>query len=73
MTNLYRQFANLFAPDPLLVGTVTAIAGTSVTVTLPDGALIQARGSATPGDKVFVKAGVIEGQAPNVAVTEIEI
>lgn len=73
MTNLYKQFAGLFAPDPLLVGTVTAFDAVSVTVELPDGSLIKARGEAAINDKVFVRAGAIEGPAPNVTVTEIEV
>lgn len=73
MTNLYRAFARLFAPDPLLVGEVVAVSAIAVTVELPDGALISARGTATVGDKVFVRGGAIEGSAPNVAVTVIEI
>lgn len=73
MTNLYRQFAKLFAPDPLLVGEVLATDAMSVTVELPDGSLIKARGTASVGDKVFIRAGAIEGPAPDVAVVEIEI
>lgn len=74
MTNLYRQFARLFAPDPLLVGTVLSTDGITTRITLPDGALITARGTADVGAKVFVRAGAIEGTAPNVgSVTEIEI
>jgi len=74
MTNLYQAFARLFARDPLLVGEVVATSAVDVTVELPDGALIKARGTATIGDKVFVRGGAIEGPAPNVAsVTVIEI
>lgn len=74
MTNLYREFSRLFAPDPLLAGEVTAVSAVDVTVELPDGALIKARGEATLGDKVFVRGGAIEGPAPNVAsVTVIEV
>ena len=74
MTNLYSKFARLFATDPLLVGTVATTDGITTRVALPDGALITARGTAAVGDKVFVRAGAIEGAAPNVAtLTEIEI
>ena len=41
-------------PDqPLEVGEVTAIAGGVATVTLPGGGVIQARGTATVGQRVF--------------------
>lgn len=74
MTNLYREFARLFAPDPLLAGEVVATSDVDVTVELPDGSLIKARGAATVGDMVFVRGGAVEGPAPAVAsVTVIEI
>lgn len=73
MTNLYRQFAKLFAADPLLVGEVLATDTIGCTIELPDGSLVKARGTASVGDKVFVRSGAIEGPAPDVAVVEIEI
>lgn len=73
MTNLYRQFAKLFAADPLLVGAVLATDTIGCTIELPDGSLVKARGEATVGAKVFIRAGVVEGPAPDVAVVEIEI
>lgn len=73
MTNLYRKFAGLFAPDPLLAGEVVAADAVGVTVQLPDGALLKARGTATVGGKVFVRAGAVEGPAPDVEVVEIEV
>lgn len=73
MTNLYRQFAALFAPDPLLVGEVIAVDAASATVELPDGTLITARGTASVGAKVFVKGGAIEGPAPSMPVVLIEV
>ena len=73
MTNLYRRFAELFAPDPLLVGEVVSTDAAGVAVELPDGALIRARGTAAIGASVFVRAGAIEGQAPSATVTELEV
>lgn len=73
MTNLYAAFARLFAPDPLLVGEVIDASAIDVTVELPDGAVIKARGTATVGDKLFVRGGAIEGSAPDVEVTVITI
>jgi hypothetical protein len=73
MTNLYRQFARLFAPDPLLVGEVVEVGNAGILVELPDGARLAARGAATLGSKVFVRTGAIEGVAPDVPVVEIDI
>lgn len=71
--NLYTQFRNLF-PDPRLqIGTVTSINTGSVTVELPDGGILRARGSADVGDNVYVRDGVVEGIAPDLTIVEIEI
>jgi len=73
MTNLYRQFLDLIPARPLQVGTVTAVSGDQCTVELPSGGILQARGQAAVADQVFVRDGVIEGEAPALAVVQIEI
>ncbi len=73
--NLYRQFRDLIPDEPLLVGEVTAheADGTSA-VELPGGAIIRARGQQVEvGDMAFVRRGVIEGEAPALAVEIIEV
>ena len=73
MHNLYEQFRQLI-PDPLLLaGTVVGVGSGVVTVALPGGGLIRARGSAAIGQKVFVRDDVIEGGAPSLALEIIEI
>jgi hypothetical protein len=73
MTNLFRQFLNLL-PDPALqVGDVTSVVDGIATVALPGGGTIQARGTATVGQAVFVRGGVIEGPAPSLTVVLIEV
>ncbi len=71
MSNLYKAFAELFAQDPLWVGEVVATNSLGSTVELPDGSRINVRGTATVGSKVFVRAGVIEGPAPDVATVHV--
>lgn len=44
-----------------------------VTVALPGGGLIRARGSSAIGQKVFVRDDVIEGGAPSLTLEIIEI
>ena len=73
MTNIYRQFLDLIPARPLQVGTVTAVSGNTCTVELPGGGLLQARGTAAVNDQVFVRDGVIEGQAPALTLVVIEI
>ena len=72
--NLYRQLRELL-PEPAL--TVAAVAAThtdgSVTVTYPGGAQQRVRGDSTVGQNVFVRAGQVEGQAPNLDSVTIEV
>lgn len=73
MRNLYREFLDLI-PDPALqVGTVQSIVNNIATVALPGGGTIKARGEATVGQTVFVRGGVIEGQAPSLPVELIDL
>ncbi len=73
MRNIFKEFVDIFPPAPLQVGTVTAVAGSACTVELPGGGLLQVRGAATVGQRVFVRDGVIEAQAPALPVVVIEI
>ncbi|WOI47686.1 hypothetical protein [Acidovorax sp. BLS4] len=70
--NPYRAFLALIPADRLLVGDVVAAAGGVATVQLPGGGLLQARGEATAGQRVFVQGGVIQGTAPTLAYAEGE-
>ena len=73
MRNLFQQFADIFPDPPLQVGTVTATDGAVATVTLPGGGVLRARGDAPEGQRVFVRNGVIEGDAPNLAFVSVEV
>lgn len=73
MSNLYAQFKRLLPDAPLQVGTVIAAGGGTATVELPGGGRLQARGEGTVGGKVFLRDGVIEGDAPNLTVLSITV
>ena len=73
MGNLYQQFRALLPEPPLQVGTVTEVASGVITMQLPGGGLVKARGSAELGQHVFVRDGVVEGVAPSLPVELIEI
>jgi hypothetical protein len=73
MANLLAEFKSLLPGAPLLVGDVTAVSGNLATIELPGGATLTARGSAAVGQRVFVRDGTIEGQAPALEVVLIEI
>lgn len=73
MHNVYEQFRQLIPDPPLQVGTVVGVGSGVVTVALPGGGLIRARGSTAIGQKVFVRDDVIEGSAPSLTPEIIEI
>lgn len=73
MSNIYRQFLDLLPPRPLQVATVLAVIDGACTVQLPGGGVFQARGTATVGQQVFVRDGLIEGVAPDLPVVTAEV
>lgn len=73
MSNLYKALLGLLPQRPLLVGTVTSIAGGIATIELPDGKTVQARGDATVATKVYFRDGAIEGVAPDLTVVLIDV
>ena len=73
MPNLYKQFIDLQSPKPLEVGTVAFVVNGMATIDLPGGGRLQARGAAQAGQRVFVRDGVIEGEAPSLTYTEWEV
>lgn len=73
--NLWSVFRQMLPGSSLLVGTVTRHNqdGTSL-ITLPGGAKITARGTTVAvGAKAFVRAGLVEGEAPNLTDVEAEV
>ena len=73
MHNVYEQFKQLLSDQPLQVGTESEIGNGVVTVQLPGGGTVRARGSANMGARVFVRDGVLEAVAPNLSLEIIEI
>ena len=73
MHNVYEQFRQLLPDPPLQAGTVIEVGSGVVTVQLPGGGLVRARGSAEPGQKVFVRDGMVEAIAPSLTLEIIEI
>ena len=76
MSNIWAQLKTLLPDQPLLIGTVEAIdeeAGSS-TLTLLGGGTLYVRGtSVAVGQKAFVRAGAIDGVAPDLQEVLIEI
>lgn len=73
MHNVYEQFRQLLPDAPLQAGTVTDVAVGVVTVQLPGGGVVKARGAAGVGQKVFVRDGAVEAVAPSLPLELIEI
>ena len=73
MHNLYEQFRQLIPDPPLQAGTVVAVGSGVVTVAMPGGGLIKARGAAALGQNVFVRDDAVEGIAPALMLELIEI
>ena len=73
MHNLYQQFKKLLPDPPLQAGTVIETATGVVTVQLPGGGIVKARGTADIGQNVFVRDGVVEAIAPNLTLEIIEV
>lgn len=73
MSNPYRLLLDLLPKTPLQVGDVAGQVGELFIITLPDGGQIQARGTASVGDRVFVRDGLIEGAAPTLPVEIIVV
>jgi len=71
--NPFRKLVSLLPDPPLLVGVVESLTDTGAVILLPDGGRLTARGEAIQGQSVFVRDGVIEGQAPALSVVVIEV
>ncbi|MBV7539850.1 hypothetical protein [Acidovorax sp. sic0104] len=73
MKNLFQAFKEIFPDAPRQIGEVLSHEAGVATVSFHGGGIAQAIGDATPGQYVFVRDGVIEGEAPNLPVVDIEI
>jgi len=73
MTKVLNRLLDLMPTSPLQVGEVADTGGGMSTVTLPGGGSVVVRGAATIGSKVFIRAGSIEGQAPDLPIQTAEV
>lgn len=73
-TNLYRQLRELLPEPALTVATVAAVhTDGTCTVAYPGGSQQRVRGTGAVGSKVFVRAGAIEGSAPDLPTVTIDV
>ena len=73
MINFQKQFLALLPQRRLVAGEVLTVSGGAAVVELPGGIRIHSRGEAAVGQRVFVRDGVIEGQAPALDYVESEV
>jgi hypothetical protein len=73
LSNPWRVLQDLLAGPALQVGRVIAIEAGIALVELPGGGQIRARGEAELGRSVFVRGDLIEAEAPELPVVQIEI
>lgn len=71
--NPYTRLIGLFPKDRLEIGTILSVDVGQARVELLDGTTLIARGSGSIGASVYVRAGVIEGLAPDLPAFNIEI
>ena len=72
-SNPYSRFLALLPQKPLMVATVASVDGDVARLTLDGGGQLQARGQVTVGDRVFVRDGLIEGEAPALTYISAEV
>lgn len=70
--NLYKRLQNLLPSAPLLVADVLSVSGSTARVEEPGGGISIVRGSATVGQRVYIRNGVIESVAPSLPVELVE-
>ena len=73
MRNIFKEFSDIFPDPPLQIGTVLDTDGAVCTIELPGGGVLRARGDAPPGQRVFVRDGLVEGDAPSLPIVVLEI
>lgn len=73
MSNLFKRLKSMLPDPPLLVGEVVLLTDYGARIQFPDGSSAIVRGSATVGQNVFVRDGVIEGPAPALPAVVIEV
>jgi hypothetical protein len=73
MANIFKAFVNMIPSDPLLVGTVSLVLTDMCNVDLVGGGTIRVSGTASLGDKVFIRGGIIIDSAPDLPSVNVTI
>ena len=73
MRNLFKRFSDLTGRALRTVGTCVSADFGECTIQYPGGSLVRAKGSGTVGQRYFVLAGKLDGEAPSLIVLTIEV
>lgn len=73
LTNPFKRWQDLQPKRLRQVGEVIYMDGDIATIELPSGAHIHAIGRATVGNRVYVRDGAIEGEAPTLTYITAEV
>lgn len=71
--NPYKRLLDLLPDTPLLTGVVVSGSGGVLTVEVAGGGLTTARGTATIGQRVFLRDGIVEGPAPELTYVSADV
>lgn len=72
--NPYKRLLGLLPQRPLQVGDIVAVDNGVCDIELPGGGTVKGRGTGyAVGTRVFVRDGLIEGEAPSLTLVEIDI
>jgi hypothetical protein len=73
MANPYKKLIQMLPQQTIERGEVMVVLDDGVLIDLPTGERIKARGAATVGDFVYIRAGAIDGIAPELTGTTIDV
>ena len=74
MPNIFAKFQQLIPSSPTVVGTVSHLhTNGTCSVTMPGDGTMRVIGEVAVGKKVFIKEGVVQGEAPDLPFYELEV
>ena len=71
--NSFNRLLKLIPGQPIDTGQVVAVDVDGVTVQLLTGEQIRVRGTATIGEHVYIRAGAVDGPAPDLPGQDVEV
>ena len=73
MRNIYKRFSDLTGRTLRTVGTCLSADFGECTIQYPGGSLVRVKGAGTVGQRYFVLAGKLDGEAPALVAVVVEV